>query len=143
MILRQIKLSDGCLKCEYCELPLKFATWRLYFLLVISFNWCCFHFIISCRQWSLLIDLTFYYFNSVEWRYAYAVASALHGIKHILRKDFMLQVRIPHIFYYFHFLFFPLLHNKVYRMNRWNFSAALGLRRGEEVYHTFYIWMWL
>lgn len=26
-----------------------------------------------------------------ELRYAYAVASALHGVQHILRKDFMLQ----------------------------------------------------
>ena len=25
-------------------------------------------------------------------RYAYAIASALHGVQHILRKDFMIQV---------------------------------------------------
>jgi hypothetical protein len=25
-------------------------------------------------------------------RYAYAVASALHGVQHMLRKDFMIQV---------------------------------------------------
>ena len=31
-------------------------------------------------------------FFLVEPRYAYAVASALHGVRHILRKDFMLQV---------------------------------------------------
>lgn len=28
----------------------------------------------------------------VALRYAYAVASALHGVRHVLRKDFMLQV---------------------------------------------------
>ena len=33
---------------------------------------------------------------SVELRYAYAVASALHGVRHILRKDFMLQVLMIH-----------------------------------------------
>lgn len=32
--------------------------------------------------------------HSIGLRYAYAVASALHGVRHILRKDFMLQVLI-------------------------------------------------
>jgi hypothetical protein len=31
-------------------------------------------------------------FGWVLEMYAYAVASALHGVRHILRKDFMLQV---------------------------------------------------
>lgn len=29
---------------------------------------------------------------TVDQRYAYAIASALHGVRHILRKDFMIQV---------------------------------------------------
>jgi hypothetical protein len=33
---------------------------------------------------------------SVDIRYAYAVASALHGVRHILRKDFMLQVSMAY-----------------------------------------------
>jgi len=36
-------------------------------------------------------DFFFFHFF-VKLRYAYAVASALHGVRHILRKDFMLQV---------------------------------------------------
>uniref|UniRef100_A0A0A9FMA7 Hydroxyproline O-arabinosyltransferase-like domain-containing protein n=1 Tax=Arundo donax TaxID=35708 RepID=A0A0A9FMA7_ARUDO len=31
-------------------------------------------------------------FGWVLEMYAYAVASALHGVQHILRKDFMIQV---------------------------------------------------
>lgn len=30
-------------------------------------------------------------------RYGYAIASALHGVRHILRKDFMLQVGMGHV----------------------------------------------
>ena len=43
---------------------------------------------------SLVFDMNFYVVPFVFWkpRYAYAVASALHGVQHILRKDFMLQV---------------------------------------------------
>lgn len=32
-------------------------------------------------------------------RYAYAVASALHGVQHILRKDFMIQVLYLFMFF--------------------------------------------
>ncbi|GKD80498.1 hypothetical protein Tco_1347337, partial [Tanacetum coccineum] len=34
-------------------------------------------------------------FGWVLEMYAYAVVSALHGVQHILRKDFMLQVFKP------------------------------------------------
>jgi hypothetical protein len=45
----------------------------------------------------LLIDytcvkLTHFCFPVHIYRYAYAVASALHGVRHNLRKDFMIQV---------------------------------------------------
>lgn len=39
----------------------------------------------------VVINPVFCYF-SLASRYAYAVASALHGVQHILRKDFMIQV---------------------------------------------------
>lgn len=36
-------------------------------------------------------------------RYGYAVASALHGVQHILRKDFMLQVYMRSVIIFLNF----------------------------------------
>lgn len=48
-------------------------------------------------DYQLKLIVLFFYdaFSSFELRYAYAVASALHGVQHILRNDFMLQVWQP------------------------------------------------
>jgi hypothetical protein len=49
-------------------------------------------------QILLVLEIVYCYFDAdvvfciLEPRYGYAIASALHGVKHILRKDFMLQV---------------------------------------------------
>ena len=48
-----------------------------------------------CFRRGIGTDNLIHYANGfflVEPRYAYAVASAVHGVRHILRKDFMLQV---------------------------------------------------
>ena len=54
------------------------------------------------------IDFFYAFISFFEPRYAYAVASALHGVQHILRKDFMLQAclffcKVLHITGDFHF----------------------------------------
>ena len=43
----------------------------------------------------LVASMAFKMFAFIFFRYAYAVASALHDVRHILRKDFMLQVQKP------------------------------------------------
>lgn len=55
----------------------------------------------KCR--SCVAEISFNFSDvSVGLRYAYAVASALHGVRHVLRKDFMIQVIITcEIFFYF------------------------------------------
>lgn len=71
-IRRLISLLDGCWKCK---------CWKVSDSLIAVVP------ILAVLNLRLL--LTFF-----ELRYAYAVASALHGVQHILRKDFMLQVSI-------------------------------------------------
>ena len=101
-----------------------------------------------------------------EPRYAYAVASALHGVQHILRKDFMLQVCL------FFVKFFVLTINR--RFSFWNWflvnilnniatciyrssshkpgvfffffffsPAPMGYGTWKKVYHSLHLWMWL
>lgn len=64
---------------------------------------------VDARRFDIDIDLFYLSVSFTEPRYAYAVASALHDVQHILRKDFMLQVclfsfEVLHMTV--HFLFF-------------------------------------
>jgi hypothetical protein len=68
---------------------------------------------VDARRFDINIDLFYVSVSFNEPRYAYAVASALHGVQHILRKDFMLQVcifsfNVLHRTVYFHFLIWLL-----------------------------------
>ena len=59
-------------------------------------SWKCKNYLVlytNCTS-SLCYDMipAFRFCFSLTFRYAYAVASALHGVQHILRKDFMIQV---------------------------------------------------
>ena len=73
---RQIKHLVGFWKCKnYLVLYTDYTNSSVYYLLL------CYDMIPAFR---FCFSLTF--------RYAYAVASALHGVQHILRKDFMVQV---------------------------------------------------
>ena len=74
MIKKLMKHLDGYLKCE----------------------WYCINFLKLLLQLSFfdqaLVSSHFCFNSFVEFRYAYAVASALHGVRHILHDNFMLQV---------------------------------------------------
>ncbi|KAL8545076.1 hypothetical protein ACS0TY_005321 [Phlomoides rotata] len=77
-------------------------------------------------------------FGWVLEMYGYAVASALHGVRHILRKDFMLQVCMiaiqdTCIFFLIH-LIIKLILNFVC-------LASVGYRNWQEIHHSLYIWM--
>lgn len=54
-------------------------------------------------------NIIFIWCNFSRDRYGYAVASALHGVRHILRKDFMLQVHMIAVedpYFYLIYIFF-------------------------------------
>jgi len=80
-ILKQIRLLVGCLKCKL-SLTNSIFCWYL--------GW-------PCRgSWTDIYSQTYF-----KYRYAYAVASAWHGVGNILYKDFMIQVRWDyHSFYW-------------------------------------------
>jgi hypothetical protein len=65
---RQTKLLDGSWKCQY-----------IIYKKMLLIDYTC-------------VKLTHFCFPVHIYRYAYAVASALHGVRHNLRKDFMIQV---------------------------------------------------
>ena len=78
-------------------------------------------------------------------RYGYAIASALHGVQHILRKDFMIQV----YFLLFTSMSWSIVVSVSIWFILWFFSSLLGIWKSEisslsiTLMDVIMPWMWV
>lgn len=109
------------------------------------------------RKFFFNMDLYSTSVSFVEARYGYAVASALHGVQHILRKDFMLQVSlflgnlfVSQLISGFAWIFSKFLIQHLYMhilklfLEAFPcviFSAPLGLGNWKKVHYSLHLWM--
>jgi hypothetical protein len=88
-------------------------------------------------EWLVYIQCCSHIF--VDLRYAYAVASALHGVRHILHEDFMLQVPVVYGNASCISLFLKVAHSEL--PISMYVSATMGFGSWEEIYYPLHLWM--
>ena len=79
-------------------------------------------------------------------RYGYAVASALHGVRHILRKDFMVQVvSLSSTLFLFIRIIYLILSGRLLLLLIWflwcDFLASMGSRGWKFFHHSLHLRM--